>query len=126
MRTVTVTLGGQQYTIAELQSRPNSEWRKRLDKEFGEVAKLLSTGSKLELSTDAIAGLLDFVRSTLLGSIDTITELLFAYAPALAADKPRILGESYDSEITDAFIEVLKLAYPFGPLITGLARQIGG
>ena len=57
----------------------------------------------------------DLVRSTsgmLLRSIDTVRELVVAYAPDLPLD--------YDSEIIDVFGAILGLAYPFGSLLPRL------
>ena len=54
---------------------------------------------------------------TLIGSMDLLLDLLFAYSPELAEDRERIEEEAYDEEALAAFTEVLKLAYPFGELL---------
>jgi hypothetical protein len=50
--------------------------------------------------------------------------LLYEYSPALCADKERIEAESYDSEIVQAFMEVLKLAFPFGSAVGKLTAAM--
>jgi hypothetical protein len=60
------------------------------------------------------------VSGLLLNSIDNVKVLLASYAPDLPLD------DAYDSEIMDAFGEVLTLAFPFGSLIKrvrGLSGQ---
>jgi hypothetical protein len=55
------------------------------------------------------------VSGLLLNSIDNVKVLLASYAPDLPLD------DAYDSEIMDAFAEVLSLAFPFGSLDLELA-----
>lgn len=119
----TVMLGGRQYQVAELRSRPNAAWRARLQVPFESLVAKLQAAEATDLS-DA-QGLADLVRSvsgTLLGSVDILTGLLFCYSPELAADRERIEAEAYDSELLEAFVAVLGLAYPFGDV----AAKIGG
>jgi len=125
MRSVDIELGGKTYTVRELPSRKSKAWRGELETPLrgllGSTSELL--GAKL--STDAILPLLGAATDTALGSIDTIFDLVCRYSPDIDKDRERILDEAYDSEITDAFREVLGLAYPFGRLgqmVTGLIR----
>ena len=53
---------------------------------------------------------------TLLNSIDTIYELMFAYSAELEKDRERIEAEAYDSDIMEAFTAILSLAFPFGAM----------
>ena len=66
----------------------------------------------------ALSNLIQVVSDTLLGSIDLLQDLLFAYSPALRADRERIEATAYDEEAMTALIEVLKLAYPFGVVLS--------
>jgi hypothetical protein len=50
--------------------------------------------------------------------MDTIQEMLFAYAPNLMVHREAIEENAYDDEMMRAFLEVLKLAYPFGQIVT--------
>jgi len=117
VRTVDVTLGGRKYTITELPSRQNAEWRQQLAEPFGELASLLESAMDLELSGPNVARIIRSVSSVFIESADTLVELLFSYSPELEKDRAYIQDHAYDSEIMTAFLEVLKLAYPFGSLV---------
>ena len=55
--------------------------------------------------------------------LDEALDLVVSYSPSLTADRDYILSEVYDSQIVDALVEVLTLAYPFGGLITQLGKM---
>lgn len=61
----------------------------------------------------SIAKILPVIVNGLTNSIDDIADLLFAFSPELAEDKEWILEHAYDTEAVTAFMEVLKLAFPF-------------
>jgi len=118
-KTIMVTLGGQSYTIEALPIKASKQWRAQLAGPFGQLAATLAHAGEIDLTSGGdLADLIRVVSDTLLGSIDLLQELLFAYAPALKADRVRIEAESYDEEAMSALIEVLKLAYPFGAVLT--------
>lgn len=120
-KTVRVTIAEREYEIEELRSRANAEWRQRLREPFGALtARLESAGQTDVTKLGDVAQLVKETAGTLMNAPDLLAELLFAYSPVLAADQERILAESYDSELMSAFIEVLKLAYPFGSVVTKL------
>ncbi len=117
MRSETVTLAGQEYTVAELPMRKNAEWRKRLEETLAQAEGLLTESMAIELTRDQYRDAVNLVRRAgelLLRTPDLMAELVFSYAPALAADRERILNEGYESELWDAFLACLRLAYPFG------------
>ena len=118
-KSVTVTLDGKEYTITEKRSRDNAAWRKKLEGPFQDLAGLLESAPGADLTDgQSLANLVRSVSGMLLGSIDTVTQLLAEYDPALP------LLDAYDSEILEAFTEVLGLAYPFGSLLARV-RQLG-
>ncbi len=121
-RSVKVTLGGRDYQVDELRSRENAAWRERLRVPFANLVQRLEEAGETEITNPgAMVALLRETAGTVIEAPDMLAGLLFAYSPALEADRERIVAEAYDSELMNAFIEVLKLAYPFG----ALAQQIG-
>jgi len=118
LRTITVHLAGRAYEVAEQPSRRNAAWRAQLREPFGAlVARLEQAGETDITSLEQVATLVRETVGTLLAAPDTLAELLFAYSPALAADREQILEEAYDSELMAAFTAVLGLAYPFGAVL---------
>lgn len=117
MRTITVILGGKEYTIRELPVRKNAAWRAELRKPFGEMATLIQEATNKELNDGAgLAGVIREATGLVLGSVDTISDLVFAYSAELAAQRAAIEDELYESEIQEAFVGVLGLAFPFTQL----------
>lgn len=117
-----VKLGGQDYTIRELPARKNAEWRRRFEVEAQPILGLIRTaaeGQELGGAEDLmrIAG---EVSKMLFEAPDKLYNLLFAYVPEL--DSETILDSAYDSELTEAFMGVLRLAFPFGALAGLLPR----
>jgi hypothetical protein len=125
-RSVTVKIAERDYEVQELRSRANEAWRKRLQEPFGALVKRLEGAGDTDITSPReLAALVQDTAGALLESPDTLREMLFAYAPALEGDRERILEEAYDSELLDAFVQVLKLAFPFGGIVdklAGLAR----
>lgn len=116
----TITLGGVQYEINELPARKNAAWRQHLETQLGPLLGILEqagAGLKLE-NTEDLMRVINQVGRLLVTAPDHLIELLFAYAPNLAAERDLILDSAYDSELITAFTTVLGLAYPFD----GLAR----
>jgi hypothetical protein len=121
MKTVEVELDGRTFAVEELRSRANREWRGRLEGHFGDLAEALEGAGGLDVADgQALGGLVRTVMGKALGSVELITELVVAYAPQLAP----VVDEAYDSEIVEAFVGVLGLAYPFGSVI-GKLRALG-
>lgn len=125
MRTVEITLGGERYTIHELPVRLNAEWRKKLNAPLSELINLIQQAPGLELSNPAhVADLLRSVSGLFLESLETATDLLIAYSPALTAKSEWVRDNAYESEIMEAFASVLTLAFPFGLLENSKMRML--
>jgi hypothetical protein len=121
-RMAKITLADTEYEVVELKSRQNRVWREKLEGHFQELATALENAPDMELNdTQALANLVRSVSGKLLGSVDIIVDLVAAYDPALGA----AVDDAYDSEILDAFVSILGLAYPFGSTINRLMTQIG-
>ena len=130
MKSVAITLGGQEYTVQEAPLRKNAAWRAGLTALLADVGGLMESASTVELNSVAdLLGVVRQIQDVLLAAPDRLTAMLFDYSPALAADRERIEAEVYESELLGAFVEVLKLAYPFGDLMqmaSGLAPKNAG
>ena len=117
MREITVSLGGKVYTVRELPLRKNAAWRAEFQKPFGNAAEVIRTAVGLELNDGAgLAEIVQKVTQMVIGSVDVVTDLVFAYAPELAAKRAEIEADLYESEIQEAFAGVLGLAFPFAML----------
>ena len=119
MRTITVTLGGKPYEVTALSIRAARDWREKFQQPFQAMADALGGMGNIELTSGKSVGdLLNVLQSILLRSPDTILEMLYAYAPTIHADKERVEKEAFDDEVIAALVEVLKLAYPFGSILS--------
>lgn len=122
MKTAEITLSGQTFTVAEQPRQANAAWRAQFQDAFSEAAGTLAGVWNSDVAeADDLAGLVRQLAATVTGAIDTMAELLFAYAPELTAQRET----AYDSEILEAFTAVLELAYPFGSLLEKLASLTG-
>lgn len=136
MKKVIVVFAERKYEIGQLPIRANREWRARFDEPvnkllaaFQDVGKVANNeyadgkemvkqiGAMLLSRAGEVAGLL-------LESMDLVLDGLFAYSPALQADRDWIETHATDDEAVNAFIEVLKLAFPFGGFME-LLGQLG-
>lgn len=117
-KSVTIALGGKQYEIAEAPMRKNAAWRADLAALLVDLGGLMESASTVELNSVAdLIGVVRQIQDVILAAPDRLTAMLFDYSPVLAADRARIEAEVYESELIGAFVEVLKLAYPFGDLL---------
>jgi hypothetical protein len=117
-RSVTVELGGRPYEIKALPIKASREWREKFNGPLGQVLEIFNM-SQIEFNNPKDLGkLIGPLKDIVLGSLDFAAEMLFSYSPVLAADRKRIEAEAYDGEIITALIEVIKLAFPFGELLS--------
>jgi len=118
MKNVNVMLGGRQYEVEALSIKLSREWRKQFKKPFEDIVGALQGLGQIDLTDMQTVGqVLVVLKDVLLGSTDTVIAMLFAYSPALAADRELIEGSATDDEAFTAFIQVLRLAYPFGGIL---------
>lgn len=122
----TFTLGGRSYTVSALPIGPSKAWRESLAIPFGDLAKALTESQTVQIHQFAdIASLVQRLSGVLLGSVDQMLDLLFAYSPALSKDRAWIEANAFDEEALHAFQEVLKLAFPFGVLLELVTGRTG-
>ena len=114
MQIETITLGDREYTLTELPLRKARDFREHLRGIFSEIVDLMERGPKTELNDGmAVANLIRSVSDTVLNSVDTAMELVFAYSEDIAADRDYVEGNAVGSQIVDAFLAVLSLSLPF-------------
>ncbi len=128
MQPITVRLANREYKVKPLPVRPSRAFRQRIGEQISGLTDLVAevltpTGEAASVSdlsslTEMIGGLGQAISQKVIGSTDLIADLLFEYSPELNTDRERIELEAYDEEIIAAFVEVLKLLYPFGSLTT--------
>ena len=118
-REVMVVMGGEEYRIRALNMRGARQWRAEFSKPVQEVLSMMNEVQGIELSdVSSAASALQQVAGFLLGSVDVLVDALFAYSPELRADRERIEEQADDTEAMAALWEVLKMAYPFGSMVS--------
>jgi hypothetical protein len=129
VKTVEVTIAGRSYTVTPLPIRRNREWRSQFEPILQDISAFVSDlGSYAgEEFTDApdminrlgkvLSGRLPALTQYLLSSLDLITVAVFDYSPEIAEDREYLEENGYDHEIVAAFLQVLQLAFPFGPAV---------
>ena len=128
-KTVMVELGGKSYEVRQLPVGLSKAWREAF---AGKIESLIGTvqatgemmqvsltdGAQLGRSVAQLGSLLmSNVGPTLLGSVDLMLGMVAAYCPEIKGDLKRIELEAFDDEVMGAFVEVVKLAYPFGGIL---------
>lgn len=135
-KTAKVTFAGREYTIGEKSMGADTAWRNHLNDSQtmrifksldGAMAQLVNAIDSVAPGEDGkrdwgkinvasvinVAELLPVIVNGLSHSMDEIIEMVFDYSPELRADREWIEANAYSSEATAAFVEVLKLCYPF-------------
>lgn len=124
MKTITLTLGGEEYVISELPRKQNVAWRQKLEEELTPLLALVERANDTELSdVESVTSILTGAKRIIMDSPDTVLALLMDYSPVLTEDAERIEEEAYESEIIDSFLSVLRLAFPFFSLGQTLTRM---
>ncbi len=127
-----ITIAKREYDLSELPALDNSEWRQSLTEQYGTLIQQLMSATDTQYDTpDGLAKLGNLGGALVVklgGSIEDLRDRVIAYSPDLQRDRDYILKNGYDSEFLKAFVEVIKLAYPFGGLsqmMTAALRQLG-
>ncbi len=125
MEQVKIHIAGEDRDVAELPRRKNAAWRERLQKELGPVMDFLETTESLDIqSVDQAVPILREALTGVNQGLDIALELIVNY---MKADKPaadKIREDAFDSEILEALIQILSLAYPFGSVRPAMEQLI--
>jgi len=136
MKSIHVELAGKTYEIESLKFKAERAWRKKYDAPITDLINAISHVRSLsgqefnkpadlfkEIGSVLLTHANDLIKA-LLDSPDTLFEAICDYSPALAADRQFIEENAYQDDIAKAFVEVLKIAYPFGSLL-GMVTSLG-
>lgn len=83
--------------------------------------------SQAEQATETINTLVGAVGKAFADGGDMALDLLYAYSPEMKAAKDQIDQEARDSEIADAIVKIVLLAYPFGSIRAAVSSlSLGG
>lgn len=107
---IVVTLGGKEYPIRPLVIRESREWRKKLIKAFGQLPKYLN------MTTDNPEQFTEALNVMLTEMPDMVADLFFSYASDLPIEE--IENSASDMELSVAFQEVMKFAFPLSQTLT--------
>lgn len=117
MRKITIELGGSEREISELPGRSSDEWRTKFE---DSISPLLHAIGNVEISSAGdLAQAINDYKAMLFGSISIIRELVIEYAKL---DREWVLDHAYDSEIVEAFVAIVGMAYPIDFLARRLTR----
>ncbi|MGB0385862.1 MAG: hypothetical protein ACPGWR_13670 [Ardenticatenaceae bacterium] len=118
MRDITITLGGQEFTIHELTVRKSQVWRTQAN----ELLVQFTGINSFETEAEYMHNLQTFLGT----SLDSVLELVFAYSAELAAEREWILDNAYEYEIITAFRAIFQFAYPVDFLARSLYQAMNG
>ena len=124
LKTVSVTIAGQEYTISPKPIGESRAWRERLGQPLSGLVGIFADAKSIQINNPAdIQRVFEAFKSAIADAPDVILDLVCDYAPEIAGDRERIETEGFDYEIMEAFKEVLTLVYPFGTLMSFIRRR---
>lgn len=113
---IKVILGGGEYSISPLVIRESREWRSK-------VIKLIAPlPGYAKVTTDKDEDFEKVLTLMLVDMPDQVTDLFFEYAKDL--DRKEIEDKATDEELTKAFNEVVKVAFPLARALPEAMAQI--
>lgn len=116
-RVIVITMGDQTIHISQLPIRKNEAWRRRVFESefkslFRQFQKMQDLGDKEGAAFEVV---LDLATQIFQKGPDILIDLLTGYCPELS--KEYLENECYDQELIDAFVAVLRLAFPLESLM---------
>lgn len=125
IESTTVKLGEREYTIQQAGFLRSKPWKRRLLDEIKPLFEKLNGAGDIQFNQASdLFKLFPLVEDLFVDGIETVFDLLIAYAPELEADKAYIEAHATDKQILSAFQGVVVLADPFG-MVAQLNRRIG-
>ncbi len=108
-----VILGGKEYEVRPLCILDSRVWRKEVATLLGKLPKYAQANTD---NPDEFQAAIDGI---MVATPDEVVDLFFSYAKDLPREK--IEAVATDKEVSNAFTEVVKLAFP---LVTGLGKAM--
>lgn len=122
MKSFTVTLGKKEYTVEQLTIEPTREIRNKFADFIAPAVNALQNAPSTDMKDyAAIAGIINIAKDALIGYTNTAFDLLCEYSPEIKADRELIEKTAYDDEVMVAFVEVVKLLFPFEGALKALS-----
>ncbi len=126
-----IAFSTKKFTIVPLPIRKSREWREKFIAQLDSILSIVddvqgvSTDDLTDgFSLDSLMPFIDKIKTFLLTSTDILLNLIYDFSPAIKKEKDWIEDHATDPEVFTVFLEVLKMAYPFGSVLGNL-RSIG-
>lgn len=122
---IDITLAGQALSIPVAPIRRARAWRQALKEPLNQVLGAVQAATTVQLETAAdLSALAEQLLPILLDATDTLFELVLEYAPTLKAQREHLETHAIDEEVVDAFLAILKRAFPLARLLDLLGQGI--
>ncbi|MEM7131170.1 MAG: hypothetical protein AAF702_32945 [Chloroflexota bacterium] len=122
MEPVEIELGGRKYLIEELSINRSECWRQMLSGPLDDIVDVV-TGLDAEIDSIADAkAIIPRIKMILMGSVKQIADLVLAYDSDIGDEAEYILEHATGSQIMEAFIVMVKMAFPFGEALGSLMQ----
>lgn len=112
--TVDLKLGHKSYLVRELAIRPNRAWREKAQPIMDFVNQAVSTLREDATDGEIVKTLTSKLINLLVDRIDEIIDLVFAYSEQLEAERETIETTATETQMLEAFIQIMGVAYPIG------------
>jgi hypothetical protein len=122
-RIITVELGDHTYDIPVAPIKRAKAWRKKLRQPLDLILGTIQQAFTLEIAkVDDLLKIGEQLIPALMEAPDTLLDLLLDYAPALKSERAYLDDHAVDEQVVDAFLAVLKVAFPLGRFVAMLGQ----
>ena len=124
-----VILGGKPYKVKLLNIKESREWRKQAADLLGANIRMSKSAigivpGQTTLTVEQIETIAAGQKSLLAVNPDSLLDLFFSYAKELNRDE--IESTANEVELSEAFDQVLSVAFPLGKSLTRLSQAASG
>ena len=115
---IEVILGGKKYEIAPLVIRDSRVWRKKVIELIAPLPKMVN----VTMDVDNPEEFGDVLKMMMVTMPDQVLDLFFDYARDL--NREEIEGIATDAEMSAAFEQVVKVAFPLAESLPGVMKHL--